>query len=58
MRILHVWDQAGVAYTLAKYQEQVQGHEAKVIMIGNYNKYGISEFYKQYILNAAIRRIY
>ena len=54
MRILHVWDQAGVAYTLAKYQQQVQGHEAKVIMIGNYNKYGISEFYKQYILNAAL----
>lgn len=54
MHILHVWDQAGVAYTLAKYQQQVQGHEAKVIMIGNYNKYGISEFYKQYILNAAL----
>jgi hypothetical protein len=54
MHILHVWDQAGVAYTLAKYQQQLQGHEAKVIMIGNYNKYGIGEFYKQYILNAAL----
>lgn len=54
MHILHVWDQAGVAYTIAKYQQQLQGHEAKVIMIANYNKYGISEFYKQYILNAAL----
>jgi hypothetical protein len=53
MHILHVWDQAGVAYTLAKYQ-QLQGHEAKVIMIGNYNKYGINEYYKQYILNTAL----
>ena len=54
MHILHVWDQAGVAYTIAKYQQQLQGHEAKVIMIANYNKYGISEFYKQYILNTAL----
>jgi hypothetical protein len=54
MHILHVWDQAGVAYALAKYQQQLLGHEAKVIMIGNYNKYGINEYYKQYILNAAL----
>ena len=54
MHILHVWDQAGVAYTIAKYQQQLQGHEAKVIMIANYDKYGISEFYKQYILNTAL----
>jgi glycosyltransferase involved in cell wall biosynthesis len=53
MHILHVWDQAGVAYTLAKYQE-LQGHEAKVIMIGDHNKYGLIEFYKQYILNVAL----
>jgi glycosyltransferase involved in cell wall biosynthesis len=53
MHILHVWDQAGVAYTLAKYQ-QLQGHEAKVIMIGDHNKYGLIEFYKQYILNVAL----
>jgi glycosyltransferase involved in cell wall biosynthesis len=54
MHILHVWDQAGVAYTLAKYQQRLQGHEAKVIMIENYNKYGIFEFYKQYILNVEL----
>lgn len=54
MHILHVWDQAGVAYTLAKYQQQLQGHEAKVIMIGDHNKYGLIEFYKQYILNVAL----
>jgi glycosyltransferase involved in cell wall biosynthesis len=53
MHILHVWDQAGVAYILAKYQ-QLQGHEAKVIMIRSNNKYGINEFYKEYILNVAV----
>ena len=56
MHILHVWDQAGVAYTLAKYQ-QLQGHEAKVIMIGDHNKYGLIEFYKQYILKVALEEV-
>jgi len=54
MHILHVWDQAGVAYTLAKYQQELQKNDAKVIMIGNYNKYGIIDFYKQYIVNVTL----
>jgi glycosyltransferase involved in cell wall biosynthesis len=48
MRILHVWDQAGVACILAKYQ-RLQGHDAKVIMNRGQDKYGIYKFYEKYI---------
>ncbi|MBV9667874.1 MAG: hypothetical protein JO327_07060, partial [Nitrososphaeraceae archaeon] len=50
MRILHIWDQAGVACILAKYQ-QLQGHKAKVIMVAGQDKYGIYKFYEKYISN-------
>lgn len=51
MRILHIWDQAGVASVLAKYQ-QLQGHQSKVIRIGgeNHDRYGIYNFYNQYVV--------
>src|SRR5215210_4452651 len=51
MRIIHIWDQAGVAYTLAKYQRRL-GHEAAVIKVIDHDKYGINAFYKQYLRNA------
>lgn len=49
MRILHIWDQAGVACVFAKYQ-RLQGHNSKVITISGYDKYGIYQFYKDYII--------
>jgi glycosyltransferase involved in cell wall biosynthesis len=54
MYILHVGDQAGVACILAKYQQRLQGHEAKVITVRNYDKYGINAFYNEYTLNVAL----
>jgi glycosyltransferase involved in cell wall biosynthesis len=47
VRILHIWDQAGVACTLAKYQTLL-GHESKVLIVGAIDKYGIYEFYRKY----------
>lgn len=49
MYILHIWDQAGVACIFAKYQ-CLQGHDSKVITFSGYDKYGIHEFYKDYII--------
>ena len=45
--MLHIWDQAGVAFILAKFQ-QMNGNESKVIRVKNADKYGIDEFYKEY----------
>jgi hypothetical protein len=50
MRILHIWDQAGVACIFAKYQ-CLQGHDSKVITFSGYDKYGIHQFYKDYIVD-------
>jgi glycosyltransferase involved in cell wall biosynthesis len=50
--VLHIWDQAGVAFILAKFQ-QANGNESKVIRIKNADKYGIDEFYKEYGLFVA-----
>jgi glycosyltransferase involved in cell wall biosynthesis len=47
MKILHIWDQAGVACTLAKYQN-LTGHESKVIVLGDVDKYSIYDFYRRY----------
>jgi hypothetical protein len=47
VRILHVWDQAGVACILAKYQIR-QGHQSKVLKIKG-DKYGIYHFYSEFI---------
>ena len=51
MRILHIWDQAGVACVFAKYQ-QSQGHDSKVIIGEGLDKYGIYRFYERYIETA------
>src|SRR6266516_1808424 len=53
MRILHVWDQAGVAFVLAKYQ-RLQGHDSKAIMVSEYDKYGLGRFYNEYIIDATL----
>jgi hypothetical protein len=47
MRILHVWDQAGVASIIAKYQ-RLRGDDSKVIKISSVDKYGINHFYQDY----------
>jgi glycosyltransferase involved in cell wall biosynthesis len=49
MEILHIWDQAGVACILAKYQS-LQGHRSSVISVKDYDRYGITTFYSNYII--------
>lgn len=53
MRILHIWDQAGVACILAKYQ-RLQGHQSKVIRISGQDKFGIYSFYKEYVFDVKL----
>ena len=53
MRILHIWDQAGVACILAKYQ-RMQGHQSKVIRISGQDKFGIYYFYKEYVFDVKL----
>jgi glycosyltransferase involved in cell wall biosynthesis len=53
MRILHVWDQAGVAFVLAKYQ-RLHGHVSRAIMVREYDKYGIGRFYNEYVIEATL----
>jgi hypothetical protein len=54
MRILHVWDQAGVAFILAKYQN-LQGQNSKAIMVKEYDKFGIGRFYNEYVINVTLK---
>src|SRR2546423_1248120 len=54
MRILHIWDEAGVAYVLVKYQ-QLQGHQSIVIKSIASDKYGINTFYRDYLLNTGLQ---
>jgi hypothetical protein len=49
MRILHVWDQAGVACILAKYQRR-QGYSSSVLRVNDQDKYGINKFYSDLII--------
>ena len=49
----HVWDQAGVAFVLAKYQ-RLNGHDSKAIMVREYDKYGIGKFYNRYVIDATL----
>jgi hypothetical protein len=48
LKILHIWDQAGVACIIAKYQKKM-GHDVKVIRRTNYDPYGIYEFYEDLV---------
>ncbi len=47
MNVLHIWDQAGVSYTLAKFQRK-NGDESKVIRVKGSDKYRIDQFYRNY----------
>jgi glycosyltransferase involved in cell wall biosynthesis len=44
MKILHVWDQAGVACILAKHHRRM-GHEVRILKRSSYDPFGISQFY-------------
>jgi len=44
LKILHVWDQAGVSACMAKYQRKL-GHEADVVKLGHWDGKGIDEYY-------------
>ena len=48
MKILHIHDQAGVAFILAKYQ-RLNGIQTKVLSSNKNDKYGILTFYKDYV---------
>ena len=50
MRILHIWDQAGVACILAK-QHRSLGHEVKILKRAGYDPFGISQFYGEPLLD-------
>lgn len=49
MRILHIDDAAAVSCILAKYQQQIQGHNSKVIKYDVYDKFGFYRFYRDYV---------
>ncbi len=54
MKIIHIWDQAGVSCIFAKYQQE-KGVSSKVIRIINEkypDKYGIYDYYREYIIKA------
>ena len=53
MRILHIEDAAAVSCILAKYQQQIQGHNSKVIKFDRYDKFGFYKFYKDYVTIAS-----
>ena len=44
MRILHIWDQAGVACVLAKHQRKL-GHKVRIMKRAGYDPFGILDFY-------------
>ncbi len=44
-KILHVWDQAGVACITARYQSRLFGHETKVIKRKGFDRFGILSHY-------------
>ena len=46
MKILHVWDQAGVSCILAKYQRRL-GHSVSVLKRNGYDPFQIFTFYKE-----------
>jgi glycosyltransferase involved in cell wall biosynthesis len=49
LRILHIDDAAAVSCILAKYQQQTQGHNSKVIKYDIYDKFGFYRFYRDYV---------
>ena len=52
MRILHIWDEAGVAAILAKYQRRLD-HEVEVIKRFGFDKYGIDKYYESTLFHGS-----
>jgi hypothetical protein len=50
MKILHVWDQAGVACVLAKHHRRM-GHDVSILKRAGYDPFGISQFYGEPLLD-------
>jgi len=50
LRILHVWDQAGVACILAKHHRRL-GHDIRILKRAGYDPFGISQFYGEQLIN-------
>ena len=50
MKILHIWDQAGVACILAKYQ-RILGHDVTIFKRSGYDPFGIFDFYREPLLD-------
>jgi Glycosyltransferase Family 4 len=50
LKILHVWDQAGVACLLAKHHRRM-GHEVRILKRAGYDPFGISQFYGEPLLD-------
>src|SRR5215213_7693361 len=48
MKILHIYDKAGVACILTKYQ-RIKGLEYKVVSLNEIDKFVILKFYKDYV---------
>jgi len=46
MKILHIWDQAGVSCIMAKYQRKI-GHEVQVIKPEQNDQYGFLTYYNE-----------
>jgi hypothetical protein len=50
MKILHIWDQAGVACILTKHQ-RILGHDVTILKRAGYDPFGIFEFYRESLLD-------
>lgn len=50
MKILHVWDQAGVACILARQHRRI-GHKVRILKRSGYDPFGISQFYCEPLLD-------
>jgi hypothetical protein len=50
MKILHIWDQAGVACLLARYHRRM-GHDVRILKRAGYDPFGISQFYGEPLLD-------
>jgi hypothetical protein len=51
LKVLHVWDQAGVGCILAKYQRR-RGHHVKVLKRSTYDPFAIFSFYNESLIDA------
>ena len=51
VRVIHLWDQAGVSAILAKYQRKL-GHDVKVFKKSGWDPYKILSYYREELYNA------